>query len=151
WMNFPATLPWLPLAPGSGVNIAQAVPLGFVCEEDGVKMAPPDGVRKTRLTWIRPAGNEIKISGKYLVPPGAGRVHVDLPWPVGIFDRGGRVKVKVPEHLEVLIGVAGSEGPAPDKHEWQSSWEAFPQGVDIAWKPYRPAFPVAGLADIRLH
>ena len=150
-VSFPAALPWLSIAPPSGQNIAQAVPLDFACEEDGLKMAPADAQGKARLTWTRAIGNEIKITGKYLVPAGADRLRIDLPRPVNVIDHGGKVRIKVPEQLELVVGAAGWEGPAPDKHEVQMSWDAFPQSVAIGWKPYRPEFPVAGLADIWLH
>lgn len=150
-VGFPASLSWLPLAPPSGKNIPQAVPLDFACDDDGAKLAQPDGQRRTRLTWNRPPSDEIKLTGKYLVPFGADRLHIELPRPVEILDRGGKVTVEVGEQLELLAGVAGSEGPALDKHKVQVIWDSFPESVDIAWKPYRPEFAVTGLTDVTLH
>jgi len=148
---FPAAVPWLPIAPRSDKNIAQAVPLSFTCEEDGLKLASPDALRKARLAWNRFSGNELKLIGKYLVPEGVDRVRIDLPRPVDVLDRGGKVRIKANEQLELFVGAAGSEGPALEKHEAQLTWDTFPENVEIAWKPYRPEFRVAGLTDIWLH
>ena len=150
-VGFPAALPWLPLARSSGKNIPQAVPLDFWCEDEGLKLVPPNAQGRARLTWNRSPARELKLTGKYLVPAGADRLRIELPRPLDVLDRGGKVRIKANEHLELVAGSAGSDGTAPDKHEVQLAWDTFPQSVEIAWKPYFPKFPVTGLTDIWLH
>jgi len=148
---YPATLSWLSLAPFSGQNIPVAVPLAFSCADDGWKLGPSDAQGRARLTWNRSASSEIKLTGKYLVPAGADHLRIDLPRPLDVVDRGGNVKIKVNEHFELLIGTSGSQIPAPDKHEAQVSVDTFPESLEVAWKAYRPEFPVTVLADFWIH
>jgi hypothetical protein len=150
-VGFPAALSWLPLAPLSGKNIPQALPVDFWCEDEGLKLVPPNAQGRARLTWNRSPGQELKLTGKYLVPAGADRLRIELPRPLDVLDRGGKVRIKAPEQVELVVGSAASDGTAPDKHDVQLAWDTFPQSVEIAWKPYLPKFPVAGLTDIWLH
>ena len=85
------------------------------------------------------------------MPTGADHLRIDLPRPVDVLDRGGKIRIKANEQLEILVGSADSEGAAPDKHDVQVASDASPQSVDIAWKSYHPEFLVAGLTDIWLH
>jgi hypothetical protein len=149
---FPAALPWLAVAPASGKNVPQAIPLDFSCDEDLVKLSPPDAQRKTRLTWNRFFGTEAKVTGKYLVPAGADRVRIDLPRPLDVVERdNNKVTVQVDPQYELVVGTAGSEGPTSDKHRVTVDWDTFPESVDVAWKPYRPEFVVSGITDVWLH
>ena len=148
---FPTALPWFPLAPPWGNNIPQAVPLNFTCEDENCTLTPPNKQRKVRLTWNRSPGNEIKIIGRYLVPAGVTCLNIELPRPLDVVDRGGKVKIKVPDQHEVSFGASGNDGLTPEKSEVQASWDAFPQSLDIAWKPNLPEFSVTGLTDIWLH
>src|SRR5262249_30275404 len=119
--GFPVTLPWLPLAPPSSQNSIEAVPLDFTCEEDGARLATPNGQRQARLTWARSSGTEVKITGKYLVPAGAERIRVELPRPLQVLDRGAKVRVKTPDQLVPVIETVGSEAAGAVKHETQLS------------------------------
>ncbi len=49
---FPAVLSWLPIAPPSGKNIPQAVPLDFTCDDDGVRLGPPDARRRAGFPGV---------------------------------------------------------------------------------------------------
>ena len=48
--SFPVAMEWLSLAPPSGLpNMSQAIPLNFTCEEEGLKLAAPDGPARRGL------------------------------------------------------------------------------------------------------
>ncbi len=148
--SFPAALPWLPLASPFGTASPLALPLGFVGNEEVAMVPAPDGQGNVRLTWNRPLAKEIKLVGKYLVPAGAQRVHVDLPRPVDIRDHGSKLRIKANEQFEIFI--ANAEKALPEsKRDLQFSWDASPPGVDLIIKAVRAEFLVTGVSDVWLH
>ncbi len=150
-ISFPAALPWSALASAWTKGTNQATPLSFYCDDDQLKLSGPDDRRIARLTWNRSQGNEAKLTGKYLVPAGANRVTFELPRPLGVLDRGAKVRIKWSEPVELLSSGAGFEGIDPEKQEALTSWDTFPQSLNIAWKLRHTDFAATGLADVWLH
>jgi hypothetical protein len=148
---FPAGIPWTPLALMSGRRAPQAVPWGFACDEAGLKLTAADANGHARLTWGRSVGNNIKITGRYLIPLGADSVRVELPRPIEVLDRGGKVRIKAPEQLQLFVRAGDAEVPAAEGHEVESSSDSFPRDLELAWRPHRPDFTVAAVTDVQLH
>src|SRR5437764_13567447 len=53
--------------------------------------------------------------------------------------------------MDLLVGAAGFESPAPQPQELQYAMDTFPENVELAWRPHVPEFPVTGLRDVWLH
>src|SRR5262249_10048748 len=91
------------------------------------------------------------LTGKFLLPAGVWKAGLELPRPLGTQDRGGLLKIVVDENLELLSGDSAMVEQAPGKQSHSVSFDQAPTKVDFAWRPFRPEFPVSGVADITIH
>ena len=151
-LAFPGALPWVGFAPVAA-QLGWALPLEFRWEEEGTELAAQEGARRARLKWSHPSAKQLSLTihGKYLIPPGARRVRLELPRPLGTLDRGGTLRVTSGPQVELLTGSLGAEEVVPERHSWQRTSDTAPVAVDLAWRPHQPAFPVAATVDVTLH
>lgn len=149
---FPANVPWPAFMPQERTTPA-ASPLGFTCDDETIEISPADSLGRVRLGWSRIPAKEFSVvlKGKYLVPPGAERIRIELPKPIGTIDRGGKTTVQVDDQLELHVGPPGGETPAPDRRQLKAVWDYSPDHVEIAWRPHRPELAVTAVVDVVLH
>ncbi|MCI0638521.1 MAG: hypothetical protein L0Y72_03040 [Gemmataceae bacterium] len=152
-LPFPAALPWWDLVPSAKRPPFAAWPLGFQVEDDatGPEISEPDGQRRTRIRWSRPTGKDLAASivGKYWLPEDTQRVRLDLPRPLGILDRGGKITIVVDEQMELLVGPADDQTPAVERNKTQFAVDQAPDHLDLVWRPYRQGLPVTSLTDVQ--
>lgn len=82
--------------------------------------------------------------------PGADRITLELPRPLGTLDSGGEVLVEVPAGLELTAPQTGSTTAwaGPRTLTWRS--EVAPNQVELSWRRHRPDLPVNGEIDLTL-
>jgi len=157
---FPGGLPWaawglasqLPLD-GEWV-LATTVGTAVGPAAAAVELQYPDAAakdqRKPRIKWYPAQAKELTVTlvGTYALPAGMQKVHLELPRPVAILDRGAKAQMEVGDTLELLTQDGGPELPVPQKHVVTRSWERAPIYWDLAWRAHRPEFPVHVTTDI---
>lgn len=90
------------------------------------------------------------LTGVYALPPGVWRTRLALPQPDVLRSRGGKVRAEVDDQWEWLVREGGLEMPAPQRQHFALEMEQAPAFVDLAWRPYRPEFPVQSVTDVTL-
>jgi hypothetical protein len=151
--GFPGSFPWVALAsPGRGFAAAW-IPLEFFLEGDGAELLPPDSRRRVHIRLGRAQAKEfsVALTGRYYLPPGSSRARLELPRPVGVLDRGGKVTFVSEESLELLVPQRGADEPVADHHHHSTTVDQSPAFVDLAWRRYRPEFPASGVTDVTVH
>jgi hypothetical protein len=150
--GFPGGLPWGALALSSQLAHDGEWVLGNA--QASVELQYPEGSarsrRKVRAKWNQPQSKEFSVTlvGVYALPAGAQRVRLELPRPLAILDRGAKGRFEVDETLELLTQDGGPELPVAEKHQYSRTWERAPLVWDLAWRSYRPEFPVSVVTDI---
>ncbi len=153
---FPAILPWPGLGLLSGPPpAAWAIPVEFQIGEEGggsLDMTPPDAYGRCRVVLPRGAGKGLTLvlTGRYAVAPRSQRVRVGLPRVLNLTERGGKITVQADEAVELLVGPRGLEEPVPERHRYQFSAGEAPAFLDLAWRAFRPEFPVDAVFDVTL-
>lgn len=149
---YPATLAWGPLFLARQLPLAAAVPLDYACEgEGGPELQPPDAFRRARikLTSLKSKDFSIVLIGKYVLPPAPQKARLELPRPLGIVDRGGKVTLTTAagDYLE-LVGDVGDA--VPERHQHTIVSDQAPRFVNLAWRPYTPELVVSGETDVEI-
>jgi hypothetical protein len=156
-LGFPGSLSWGGLYLGARRNWPVAVPADFFCQGEGVvpELKTADALRRVRIAVSRPEAKEftVVLTGKYGLPrydtaEGPWEAALELPRPIGVLDRGGRITVIVDDSLELLQGA--QDEPLPGGHRRTSSFEQTPVLAHLSWRPFRPEFPVAAVADVTI-
>ena len=131
-------------------------PAEFQCHGEGginPELRPGAAPGRNRI-HLQPSDTKeftVVLTGKFLLPAGVWKAGLDLPRPLGTQDRGGQVKIVVDENLELLSSDPTLVEQAPGKQSSIVSFDQAPSKVDFAWRPFRPEFPVSGVADITIH
>jgi hypothetical protein len=149
---FPATLPW----GGLGLKrslLPWAAPLSFQVSGDNgqtLEMIPVDASGRCRIMVPSGTGKSLTlaITGRYAIDTSAHRVRVELPRPAGITEQGSKLTVQSDDSVELLVGPMGFEEAVPKRHSYQLASADMPRFVDLAWRGYRPEFPVESLIDV---
>ena len=110
----------------------------------------PRAGRESRSRGATAKSFALQIHGRYLLPAQNQRARVGLPRPVGVTERGSKLTVQADDAVELLLG-EGERGAGADKHRYQVAADETPPVVDVAWRKYRPAFPVESVADVTIH
>jgi hypothetical protein len=154
--TFPSDIAW-----ANWVN-ASLVPTdsqwGLTNGGGGVDMTFPNPdaqtQRKARVKWSSPQSKEfvVALESVYTVPSGMHKVRLELPRPLAIHDRGakGRAEVNPNDAVELLTQDGGPEVAAPEKHRLTRTWDRSPAFWDLAWREYRPEFPMTAITDIAI-
>ena len=157
---FPANMSWGVVAQ---TLLSDEIPLAwptdafsYTLEDDpgASREVVPDSQGKARITFP-PANKEfnLTLTGRYLVPSesptedqATGKpqhFRIDLPRPLGIVDRGGKVwAASADGKIELLMG--------PPKVDFKTDWDSSFTHLDLAWRPYHPQFLVQNVADVTL-
>jgi len=155
-MGFPAVLPWGGMGLAAQPHWPVRVPQDYEFEgEEGAvaaELASPTASRKVGVKLNQFQSNKftVVLAGTYTLPAGAQSARLELPRPVGILDRGAKVKVEVEGNLELLAAGNVAEVPVAHRHQQLTLWQRTPAYVDLAWKPYRAEIPVRTFADVTL-
>ena len=153
---FPASLPWLVLLQADG-RLLPPLPLGEIkaFEESGnpLEVQPLDLSGRVRLSWPRGYGKQftVVLTSTYRLPSLVRRVRLDLPCPLGTTDLGAKAVVQADEPLELLIGLAGQETPAPDRHSYQTAWAQAPPSFEVGWRPHPRDVPAEAVVEATLY
>jgi hypothetical protein len=152
-LGFPAAVPWP--APAGGTADGVRVPVEYAYEADGAAVLARteslDDRRQVRLHLTRDQFKRftVTLTGTYFLPLAARTARLELPRPLGALDRGGKVTVLTEGPVE-LLPVAGAV-PAADRRQQTAVAEQMPGFAELAWRPYRPDFPVEAVADVELY
>ena len=118
-----------------------------------LQVLEPDGRKKgqvrIKLEKYQDKNFTIKLTGKYTLPLGVQRTRLALPKPLALNSRG-KIRAEVDDDLELLLREGGLETPAPQRHFFIVETEQTPDFVDLAWRPFRPEFPVRVVTDVSL-
>jgi hypothetical protein len=150
--GFPSAVPWPAwglsgMMPVDGewvlANMSNAVELQYID-------AAARFNREVRVKWAKPQSAEqiITLVGTYSLPAGMRKVRLELPRPMASYDRGANAQMDVGDTLELLTQDGGPELPVPQKHVLTRAWEHAPSAWDLAWRAYRPEFPIHVTTDI---
>jgi hypothetical protein len=122
---------------------------------------PEKRVARLRLAQARPGAFSLTLQGWYGVRPGERAVSLPLPRPVAVLgrggeargelvDRGGEVKIEVPEGLELAATSAGPEALPTGTRTQTWASDQTPARVDLSWRPHRPDVPTTSVVDLTL-
>ena len=155
--GFPVSVPWAALRGGRGqLHGPCGCPLDYELEgEEGAATAelmPPTPARKVgiKLNRFQSRKFTVVLTGTYTLPAGASSAHLEMPRPLGILDRGARVKIEAEGNVELLASDGAPDSPVPHRQQAVTVWQRTPPFVDLTWRPYRPELPVSILADVTL-
>jgi hypothetical protein len=151
--GFPGAVPW------SAWGLASQLPIDgewvLASSSAAVELQYPDdeakSQRKVRVKWHPTQSKEIAVTlvGTYTLPAGMQKIRLELPRPVApIRDRGAKAQMEVGDMLELLTQDGGPELPVPLKHLLTRTWERAPTYWNLAWRAYRPDFPVNAITDV---
>lgn len=152
--GFPDNAPWTGIALQS---VAATEPEWVVSGGVPAELSFPDAAAKwqrrarIKLNGLHDKQFTVVLTAKYPLPTASQRVRLDLPRPVAILDRGGKVTIEVDEGRELLLPRGNVELPVPERSHHTALVEQAPAHVDFAWRDYRPEFPVHMVADVTLH
>jgi hypothetical protein len=107
-----------------------------------------------RLTGAEAKSFALNVEGDYAGSVGeTGRTTLLLPRPLDTSDLGGQVTLSVPEDLEMIPIPGANQGLESTARDVQTqAWRstAFPERVEVAWRPSRHEPQVAAEADVTL-
>jgi hypothetical protein len=151
--GFPDQFPWGALSlqsmlpPESDWVVSGEVPAELVFPDVQSRV-----MRKARIKLASYQHKEFSVvlSSTYQLPATSQRLRAELPRPLAILDRGAKLKVEVDDSRELLLRDGGVELPVPERGQHTTHWDRSPSTADIAWRPYRPEFPVLAVADVSI-
>jgi hypothetical protein len=156
-LGFPANVPWASWAlasqlPIDGEWVVSGSESSPLAEPASFPTPEAKAQRKLRVRLTQAQAKEFTITlrGTYTLPSGTNKLHLELPRPLGIHDKGAKGTMHVPEKLELLVLDGGPEQPAPQKHHHTRTWDRAPKTWDLAWRPYRREVAVAAITDIAI-
>jgi len=154
--GFPAVLPWGAMALAVQPHWPVRVPHDYDFEgEDAAataELAQPTATRKAgiKLNHFHSKEFTVVLTGTYTLPPGAQAARLELPRPLGILDRGAKIKVEVESNLELLATENAGEVPVAHPQQQVTFWQRTPTYADMAWRSYRAEVAVRTIADVTL-
>ncbi|MBM4067341.1 MAG: MFS transporter [Planctomycetes bacterium] len=154
--GWPANIPWSAMVLAAQKNWPAAAAGDFLIQGEGgllTEMQPADSNRRARITLSRTEAREftVVLTGRYVLPAYPLRAVVDMPRPIGLLDRGGKITIVGKNDVEIMP--PGQEGAvaSPDRKPQAQLLDKAPARIDMAWR-LRPAeFPVRGVVDIVIH
>jgi hypothetical protein len=148
---FPAGLPWGAWAASTQMPLDVDWALGGGTAQ--LEILPADIAkrlqRRIRIKWNQPQSKEFTVTllGTYNLSAAAQKVRLELPRPL-VFHDIASARLDVPETLE-LVGMDGNvDGLVSGKHSVTHMWDRRPVVWDLAWRPFRPQWPVNITADV---
>lgn len=150
---FPAALDWMGLWT-EWVGKSSAKPMEFTLEGEGdaLEWVPPDAQGRASVRFLKEADKPpvVVLHGRYRIGKAPGRLRLVLPKALGTVERETKTAVRADETVELLRGKAGFEEPGPEPHRISESRDGALSELEVAWRPYRPAVEVAGVADVEI-
>ncbi len=143
--SFPAGIPWAGFVEQFPQENPLAEPTETFTLEEEAGVSPPaklvllDTNGKAQIRNI-PVNKEISLilTGKYVVPnfvaADVQHFRIELPRPLGIVDRGGKMPVVI----------------ADDQIELPKDWDPSLPYLELTWRPYQPQFLVQNVADVAM-
>jgi hypothetical protein len=147
-------------------QIEVALPAGFQYDET-VGPSPLDvvdrldidtntaGIRIARVKLVKDMAQPFTLGfhGTYELPGARQKAVLELPRPTHALDRGGRVSVRLPEGMELLVPGSGPDAacmpqPIVGMNTWRT--DRFPTHVELAWRPARPDLTARAEIDVTL-
>jgi hypothetical protein len=151
-LGFPVAAPW-PLWPGDDGD-GLRLPAEYEYQVEGATLGPVQMLGALRVARVHLTRDQYKrftviLTGTYFLPRDVQKARLELPRPQGVLDRGGKVTVQAEGGLELLPVTGGP--PQSDRLQQITVADRMPAYAELAWRPYRPEFPVEVVTDIDLY